>query len=394
MKYSFKDVNSKQQQGAALGVGLILLLAMSISGIYILNSSVMDERMSANHRNQVNAFLAAEAGLMRAQRQYNDVGWPPNNCSSSELHTIYTNETYGNSVNFSVIGYDCDPAQGITLRSEGVLEDFGVTRVLTARYTPPGPEGGLPGDAPAAISCLGGGCVVKPGQGRSSIDGRDYTLPPWASNVNEYRRSSDRLTGNTMPSIFLTDRGSSSVGSGGGQFEFCGAERTNCNASNTISDFYSEDNFPVENGQPTHPTADQFFDPGTPLGDLVSTSSEWGTRDSPNVTQISSDQSINGGLSGSGVMIIDGANLDIGGNVRFEGLIVIRGCGTINLSGTPMIYGAIMVDARDCEQPYEPFGQSGTPTVAFSMEALGRAGELIPSGAGGLQNWSEEIQGL
>lgn len=382
-----------KQDGAALGVGLILLLAMSISAVFIMNSSIMDERMSANHRSQTNAFLAAEAGLLKSQR-FLDNNWPPANCAADETISLFNDEAFANDANYSVIGFNCTPSSGLTLRSQGVIDILGVNRVLTARYQPPGPEGKLPGDAPAAISCLGGGCYIQPGAGQSSIDGRDYDLPPWAANTNQYRPSSDRLTGDVMPSLFLADRGDSQVGSGSGQFEFCGSERNDCSGNNNLSQFYSEDSFPVVDGQSTHPTAEQFFDPGTPIGDLAPTDSNWGTRETPTVSYVTSDQSINGGLSGAGILVVDGATLNLGGNVRFEGLIVVRGCGGLNMSGTPIIYGAIMVDSRGCEEPYNPFGQSGTPTVAFSRDALNNADGLIPAGAGGLLNWTEEIQGL
>ena len=71
--HRFEHFNiAAKQQGAALGVGLILLLAMTLSGVFILNSSIMDERMSANYRSQTNAFLAAEAGLLKSQRFLDD----------------------------------------------------------------------------------------------------------------------------------------------------------------------------------------------------------------------------------------------------------------------------------------------------------------------------------
>lgn len=393
--HRFEHCNiAARQRGAALGVGLILLLAMTLSGVFILNSSIMDERMSANHRSQTNAFLAAEAGLLKSQRLLDDNWnvWSASNCVPGESANLFNDESYANDTSFNVIGFDCSPQLGVTLRSEGFIDNLGVSRVLTARYEPPAPDGALPGDAPAAISCLGGGCNIQPGQGKSSIDGRDYNLPPWDSSTNQYRPSDNRLTGEVMPSLFLSDRSASQVGSGKGQFEFCGSERNNCSSNNDVLQFYSEDSFPVVDGQPTHPTAEQFFEPGTPIGDLTSSDSGWGTRESPVVSIVTTNQDAS--RRGAGILIVDGATLTMDGNDRFEGLVVVRGCGSLSLKGTPVIYGAILVDSRDCEEGYQPFSQGGTPDVAFSMEALSNAGGLVPAGAGGLQNWAEVIQGL
>ncbi len=388
-----------KQQGAALVVGLILLLAMSISAAFIMNSSIMDERMSANHRSQTNAFLAAEAGLLKTQRLLED-NWPPADCVAGETISFFNDEVFANDANYTVTGFDCNPSSGITLSSQGLINTLGVRRVITARYEPPSPEGMRPSDAPAAISCLGGGCLIKPGAGQSSVDGRDYDLPTWGAAVAHYRPSDSRLTGDVMPSLFLSDRDESTVLSGSGQFKFCGSERVDCSGDNNILQFYSEDSYPAVDGQATHPTAEQFFDPGSAIGELEPSGANWGTRDNPDISNVTAD--ITGGLSGAGIMVVDGVSVTLGGNVRFEGLVVIRGCGVLNMSGTPIIYGAIIVDSRNCDEDengvkkeYNPFGSSGTPTVAYSSAALNNANGLLQSSrSGGLSNWAEQIQGL
>lgn len=49
------------QQGAALLISLIVLLVISVIGIAGMNSSILQERMSANAQNARQAFFAAEA---------------------------------------------------------------------------------------------------------------------------------------------------------------------------------------------------------------------------------------------------------------------------------------------------------------------------------------------
>ena len=60
------------EKGAALAIGLILLVPMTITSALILNMSVQDERMSLNHKTQTDAFLMAEKGYYEAKSNFND----------------------------------------------------------------------------------------------------------------------------------------------------------------------------------------------------------------------------------------------------------------------------------------------------------------------------------
>ncbi|MDH3712631.1 MAG: PilX N-terminal domain-containing pilus assembly protein [Gammaproteobacteria bacterium] len=52
-----------QQRGAALIVGLMMLLALTLIGITTMGMNTMELRMASNAQNKSNAFQAAEAGL-------------------------------------------------------------------------------------------------------------------------------------------------------------------------------------------------------------------------------------------------------------------------------------------------------------------------------------------
>jgi len=54
------------QRGAALAVGLVLLLAMTIIGISALNTTSLEERMAGNTQEMNRAFQIAETGLSTA----------------------------------------------------------------------------------------------------------------------------------------------------------------------------------------------------------------------------------------------------------------------------------------------------------------------------------------
>ncbi len=52
-----------RQRGAALIVGLMMLLALTLIGVTTMGMNTMELRMANNAQNQTNAFQAAEAGL-------------------------------------------------------------------------------------------------------------------------------------------------------------------------------------------------------------------------------------------------------------------------------------------------------------------------------------------
>ncbi len=53
----------QRQSGAAMVMGMILLVLLTLLGLTALGTSVMEERMAANARDRIRAFQAAEAAL-------------------------------------------------------------------------------------------------------------------------------------------------------------------------------------------------------------------------------------------------------------------------------------------------------------------------------------------
>ena len=59
-----KELNGiKQQRGAALVVGLLMLVALTLIGVTTMGMNTMELRMASNAQNKSNAFQAAEAGV-------------------------------------------------------------------------------------------------------------------------------------------------------------------------------------------------------------------------------------------------------------------------------------------------------------------------------------------
>jgi len=71
-----KLIQRKQQDGAALVVGLILLVVITVLAISGMNTSTTGLAMARNDQNYENAFQAAETGLEQAlsQGSFNTVG--------------------------------------------------------------------------------------------------------------------------------------------------------------------------------------------------------------------------------------------------------------------------------------------------------------------------------
>jgi type IV pilus assembly protein PilX len=58
-----------RQRGAALFVGLMLLILLALIGIAGMQTSTLQERMAGNYRTQVLAFQNAETEVRRAERE-------------------------------------------------------------------------------------------------------------------------------------------------------------------------------------------------------------------------------------------------------------------------------------------------------------------------------------
>lgn len=96
MTGTFSRPAGRPQQGAALIVVLILLLVMTLLGLTILRSTLMEERMSANLRDRSLSFQAAEAALREGEElaQANlPAAFPNSGCNAGLCSTPNPNNT-------------------------------------------------------------------------------------------------------------------------------------------------------------------------------------------------------------------------------------------------------------------------------------------------------------
>jgi type IV pilus assembly protein PilX len=80
-------LNCKTQQGAALVVGMVLLVILTLLAISGMNTATTELFMAGNEKYQENAFQAAETGIERtlAVGNFNPAAMPPPNPPAVDL---------------------------------------------------------------------------------------------------------------------------------------------------------------------------------------------------------------------------------------------------------------------------------------------------------------------
>jgi len=374
-----------KQRGAALIFGLILLTIASLVAVSGFNAGSMQERMAANQDNSARAFMAAEAGGTNLVEWINENGWPTA-ANHPQIHRNIGNDgsliTY--TLNLQSGSWGGSPLnvliEGRALSTDG-LSVLARTQILVSldRQPPPPPRSISP---PAAVSCFRGACRIIAGSGRGAdegfgtVSGFNHPIPPLTCSGGGCRMQpqGENRAMPAVPAVFFEVMGGSSVGvvGGGGFNAFHGLNRQGDGVvrGNSIAVARGSSHYPNEQGTgvSTAPTWTSVF-----FGEDVPT------------TRLESGRTTVASLGGSnvevGTLVLDGEHLTMHGNALFVGLVIIRNCGTLRMSGNPNIYGAVIVEAtrRDgtaCSHPYDPFGGAGTPAVRFSRDALMRAAEV------------------
>lgn len=106
---------SRGQRGAILIVSLLLLLVMTIIGVFAMRGTTLEERMAGNLRDRDLAFQAAEAALREAESNFN---------RSDSLGTVGT-DSWRDRLNNNALEFEFDSSGGSQLASpvEYVIEE-------------------------------------------------------------------------------------------------------------------------------------------------------------------------------------------------------------------------------------------------------------------------------
>ncbi|HEC17809.1 MAG TPA: hypothetical protein ENI97_00505 [Gammaproteobacteria bacterium] len=115
----------KHQHGAALLVSLIILVVMTLLGVSSMRTSVMEEKMAGNMRDNELAFQAAEAALRAAEKHIKDniiSTTAFDNDGSDGLYDnsderIWENINWTNADSLEYTGFDSTTTTGVNVSS-------------------------------------------------------------------------------------------------------------------------------------------------------------------------------------------------------------------------------------------------------------------------------------
>ena len=149
------QTNFKKQAGAALIVGLLLLVVITVLAVSGMSTATTELAMARNDQNYENAFQAAETGLEAAlaQGQFNSVGTVTvtqyinsNDSVTADIQpdgepTIVPDRAFSLGIDGVVAYHFLATATAVSERSPGVATDRDSNAVHTQAFYVVGPQG-------------------------------------------------------------------------------------------------------------------------------------------------------------------------------------------------------------------------------------------------------------
>lgn len=368
-----------RQDGAALIIVLIMMtmaVMLSVSGV---QSSITNERLAGNYRAMTQAQMNAERGLTEFQDWLLDAEW--------------ASDDWKQDKNLAQQGYrivatpEWQPGRYVTVSMEGLAG--GASALATATFRKPG----LPSvTADAAFTCFGNDCELVVGSANGSsanhvaASGKDFKAQCASGNDNKRPINPE---GTTKAGVIMPE-GSLSQQSNGNKK---GNKKDNKDPGSAVDGYpaiVTEDaGYGLVAG-----AASQRLDSEEPAGlrqlqqELFETLMELIDSSKGNEDQSLSGEGVyyagNGSTvsidgNASGILILEGATLEMKGSDCFKGLIIARPSrngdkATIAAAkGTPTLLGAIMGENF-------VFDGTGNPSLLYSSEALGFEESTPPGG--------------
>jgi hypothetical protein len=136
-----------RQKGAALAVGLILLVVATLVALATMRSSVTEERIAGNQREISEAFMAAEAGVAAAFQWFGEANNVQTHWGAANAHALITSaKSPGQSarVNWRILDpivflrdKDNQLLDTAIIESEGWVTTTGTSRIVRSTYKRP-----------------------------------------------------------------------------------------------------------------------------------------------------------------------------------------------------------------------------------------------------------------
>ncbi len=330
---------SLDEHGIALIATLLLLLLLAVIGTAGLTYSVIDLKSSAHFNTGNQALYSAESGLEHALSTINDIGvnhfdqdivqrWSTVFGTAARTIPGYASFSY----QVSAAADTADPANRGTLTSTGFapLQAQRIVRVRVRRRGFGGNTGAIHLASDEVHSDFSGNSFF--------VDGNDHDVYGNANATGPIRpgistRNAD-VTGEVVNSL-NTDQKDNVRGLGfsltplkPSVVDIGGPGRTDLDRS--ISQVLTRPN--------VYADATHVFNNGT--------TSAFGTLTQPQITRLTDhDVTVNGNVTGVGILIADGS-LTINGTIDFIGWIIVRGSTTIHTQtsndGTTVLGAAII----------------------------------------------------
>jgi len=112
-------------------------------------------------------------------------------------------------------------------------------------------------------------------------------------------------------------------------------------------------------------------------GGNYSSTGNWGTSATPQITRINGDAQIQGTIEGYGVLIVDGT-LGVAGSFTFHGLVIARGDVQVQVTGNAGIYGSLLIDNSTTADAGYELDVRGNAAIRYDSCALAAANGWVP----------------
>ncbi|MGH7819327.1 MAG: hypothetical protein ACREQ9_06120 [Candidatus Binatia bacterium] len=346
----------RREDGTTLVFSMFLLVALLTLAIAGLTAARSDLQVSRNYRTSVQAMLAAEAGLLHARKVLGESGvirfdtdvvplWSSIFASGPVAVSGHADVTY----DVSAVNDAIDPVRFAVLRSVGRAPEE-AERVMEARVTLDGvfSPGAIYLPSPTVSTTFNGVAFLIDGTNKNlnGTTNPDGAVPAIATSSQSAADSVVDTLSSLQSANVIGLGGTPSVEPAGGA------------SSEAITDTIVP-RILARPGVVTNPS----------LNGLLDT---LGTTLTPQITHFTGSVTINGNLTGAGILVVD-QGLTISGNVQFTGLIIVRGTTEITaVTGNATLLGALWTTDLNLTV-------AGSASITYSTEAL----ELVNALGGG-----------
>ncbi len=346
----------KDEKGLVLVVTLLLLSVLVIMGTTAIMAVSTDIKIAGNYRQNQIALYNAEAGVEQVINylRTHTVNYPTvdatqscidnGNCNTSQYApitvTVPTGFLFASSVN--IYGYNIANKKYV-FRMTGT--GAGSASKTIEAYI----ERDISMDA--AVAMYGGGPDVKFKTGAGggyNIDGHDYPVPASAT-----------CSGSGCETTAPADAPLPGL------------------ATVETPDLLGDYNAHLGGTTPPDSIVPSRDAEWTAYVDYIITNNLYqttlGTRAAPAITLVPNGSTFNGTGNGAGIIIVDnGGIIDISGNFCYEGIIILRGSGTVTGNGSGYVYGSLITISHAAKL----IDVSGSVNINYSSAAIANVSNL------------------